>query len=236
MLFRNSTSYGTTYNNDICINISDDKNGEYTPYKNNISLIVLNEPLRSLPNEVKDIAYIRNNRLYVDRYVGSKILNGSEDWTTQNISDTIQRFNLANDTLSFDDYRVLIMSNRFLGIRGIDHDLENDKEKTWIGGVVGSTGFRITILKSRLSEVTVAGFKTWLSNNNVQVDYELAEPYTEELGEIETLTTLKGYNKIKTTDDLEPTLNIQYIRDTVIADYVENHVAELKNKTKCRNC
>lgn len=34
IMFSTSTNYGSTYNNDICINISDEKNGTYTPYYN----------------------------------------------------------------------------------------------------------------------------------------------------------------------------------------------------------
>ena len=41
--------------------------GEYRPYQKNISVITLNEPLRNLPNDVKDIAYIKNNKLYCGR-------------------------------------------------------------------------------------------------------------------------------------------------------------------------
>jgi hypothetical protein len=42
------------------------------------------------------------------------------------------------------------------------------------------------------------------------------------------LKTLKGYNDISTTDELLPIINLTYVRDTILADYVENHVTELK--------
>lgn len=53
---------------------------DFEKYRNSKTLFILNEPLRSLPNGVKDKAYIRNNKLYVDRYIGSVVLNGSEEW------------------------------------------------------------------------------------------------------------------------------------------------------------
>lgn len=42
---------------------------EYEEHKSNTTLLELNEPLRSLPNGVKDRTYIKNNKLYVDRYI-----------------------------------------------------------------------------------------------------------------------------------------------------------------------
>ena len=65
----------------------------------NTSLFVLDQPLRSLPNGVKDIAYIKNNILYVDRKVGSIVLDGSESWQVTSRSNGYQ-FQTRN-SLSF---------------------------------------------------------------------------------------------------------------------------------------
>ena len=192
---------------------------DYKPYQKNTSLIVLNAPLRSLPNGVKDIAYIRNNKLYVDRYVGSVVLDGSEAW--------------ARSTLTENIYYYQYQPN-------INQQITNGKnivcthfkpKNSWSERVVGMWLDRNMIINTDGSlngSETVEEFKTWLSINNVQVDYELATPVTEELGEIEMLKTLKGYNDILTTDELLPIINLTYVRDTILADYVENHIAELK--------
>ena len=71
---------------------------------------------------------------------------------------------------------------------------------------------------------TVDEFKTWLSENNVEVIYELATPITEELGEIEIPSTLKGTNIITTTDKLKPIIHLEYVRDSNISSYVEGQI------------
>lgn len=184
-----------------------DTKTEYTLYQNNKSLMILNSPLKSIPNGVKDIAYIKNNRLYVDHYVGSEVFDGSEDWWLH----TGNQFRLQIN-----------------GIRGGQRQLSTHFRNSFGTEIGCIVAYQDDYLRVFANFTTLDEFKSWLSTNNVQVDYELVEPYTEEIGEIDTLKTLLGYNKITTTDDLQPTLNITYVRDTVLADYVENHIAELK--------
>lgn len=192
---------------------------EYEEYKSNTTVLALNEPLRSLPNGVKDKAYIKNNKLYVDRYISSRVLNGTEGWNMNAgvgfHSPLLQGIvkNLGNG-----------ISNRYVY-----------NKLSWQGNYTFSINSTGILAISDNTYSSVADFKTWLSNNNVQVDYELATLITEEYGEIEMLKTLKGYNNISTTDKLLPIINLTYVRDTVIADYVENHITELKlteNKIK----
>lgn len=194
---------------------------EYQPYQERISVIVLDAPLRSLPNGVKDKAYIRNNKLYVDRKVGSVVLDGSESWVKQESWST-----LGNNTNAFYHLKPTnmlgavddtILSSHFKFVSNVQL---YDK-----CGIYASQNLIIRVPKT-IS--TVTELKTWLSTHNTQVDYELATPVTEEIGEIKMLSTFKGINHISTTDKLEPIINLTYVRDTVIADYVENHVAELK--------
>lgn len=188
----------------------------------NTSVIVLNAPLRSLPNGVRDIAYIKNNKLYVDRYVGSVVLDGSEDWIVETAYDGYARFKINVF------FKETIIKNTGMNNYFKQRISEAHGGYEYLFIQPNSKSIYIQITPSRLNENSVIGFKTWLSTHNVQVDYELATPVTEELGEIEMLKTLKDYNNITTTDKLLPIINLTYVRDTVIADYVENHVTELK--------
>ena len=186
---------------------------ELKSYKKNTSVIVLNEPLRNLPNGVKDIAYIKNNKLYVDRYVGSVVLNGSEEWGTFNTKCYYTNYSGVVYSSMFSNYFVRVVNVWDTSKNGIETLTYNGSPKLFI----------------QMTSITnINEFKTWLSTNNVQVDYELATPITEELGEIEMLKTLKGYNNISTTDDLLPIINLTYVRDTQIANYVEEHMAQIK--------
>ena len=184
-------------------------------------LLQLNAPLRSLPNGVKDIAYIKNNKLYVERHIGSVVLNGSEGWNKSSFSnDTYFCGYLANGFTSNIISDASGYNNRFkIGV----YDSVLTEECMAI-----RPQLNVRILANRLTENSVEALKTWLSTHNTKVDYELSTPITEEYSEIEMIKTLKGYNNISTTDKLLPIINLTYVRDTVIADYVENHVTELK--------
>ena len=191
---------------------------EYEPYKENTSLFVLNQPLRSLPNGVKDIAYIKNNKLYVDRYIGSKVLNGSEVWIT---NDGDNLFYSQSATGAKDGGYCI--SNHYKGTNVSWIDLKDKEICTAMGGGVNDW---VLLKDTRFNNLN--DFKTWLSTHNTQVDYELTEPYTEELGEIDIPSTFEGVNNITTTDILEPVINLTYATNTLIANYVEKHIAELK--------
>lgn len=198
---------------------------DYVPYQKNTSIILLNAPLRSLPNGVKDIAYIRNNKLYVDRYVGSVVLDGSESgWTSFLDNKNIYNYYINEPTVS----KIIdkCISNYFT--YSISYSNNNSIGEFVIGGNNPNKNGNIIFNPFNDTTNKLNEFKTWLSTHNTQVDYELATPVTEELGEIEMLKTLKGYNDILTTDELLPIINLTYVRDTILADYVENHVTELK--------
>ena len=197
---------------------------DYEPYQSNTSLIVLNEPLRSLPNGVKDIAYIRNNKLYVDRYVGSVVLNGDESIFTYEFNgmNGVQISNIFSENL----VRASGVSNYSLQV-----GTYYSSNSIWCG-VASKHIYWIGIL-DELGLSTADELKTWLSTNNVQVDYQLAEPYTEEICEIDMPSTFKGVNHISTTDSLEPTINVEYVRDTTLSSYVEeqiNNVMTIQNR------
>lgn len=187
-----------------------DKFTEYIPYQKNISVIELNEPLRSLPNGVKDIAYIRNNKLYVERKVRKHIFKAVSSITLSN--GNYYGTNGIADNIGVNSPS--IFSDRILG---------NYTYKENTGYVTGNGG---TFVIFGDDSETVETFNNKFVGTEIY--YMLETPVTEELGEIEMLKTLKGYNNISTTDKLLPIINLTYVRDTIIADYVENHVAQLK--------
>ena len=211
---------------DIKVQLEENKiSTEIEEYKSNTSTILLDAPLRSLPNGVKDIAYIRNNKLHVDRYVGSRIFDGSEEWKIYN-DYTNTNYSTFYLKIADGENSKPINCSHFIVKAGDYTQLLGKEECCYSGASGGTLGVYISIRSTIAS--TLDAFKTWLSTHNTQVDYELATPVTEELGEIEMLKTLKGYNNISTTDKLLPIINLTYVRDTILADYVENHVAELK--------
>ena len=187
---------------------------DYEPYQSNSTLFTLNQPLRSLPNGVKDIAYIKNGILYVDRKVGTVVLNGSEGWALRNVnSDTGIATYSVTDVLDYYkrsiDVSALISHFKYLGTieaatfmysKEIGITLYYNKSVTNL----------TTIIYINSNITTLSNFKNWLSTHNTQVDYELAEPYTETIGEVETLSTFKGVNNVSLVANMQTNMTITY--------------------------
>ena len=197
-------------------------NTKFEEHKSTVTQFVLNEPLRSLPNGVKDRLYIKNNNLYVDRKVGSQVFDGSEAW-----------YSYANYTGEGYCYYIHDAEFAIIPIDSANYQYSYCSHFTNKYAVWGTENARIgkysdhgTVSRKYFisDKPTVDEFKAWLSENPVQLDYELAEPYTEELGEIEMPSTLKGVTNITTTDELNPNINIEYVRDTTLSSYVEGQL------------
>lgn len=187
---------------------------EPTPNQERTSTIVLNTPLKSLPNGVKDIAYIKNNRLYVDRYVGSVVLNGSEDWGLFFNTQGIFFFKPEIPSVAKDN-TLNGLSNYFINTTRAT--IRNNL--ITVDNLFSIYAQELTIAYKTIA--TVEEFKTWLSNNNVQVDYELATPLTEEYGDLTILQLVDGENNISNSEDAN-----------MIIDYIETlNVSNLGNHT-----
>ena len=189
----------------------------WTASKQYTSQFVINEPLRSLPNGVKDIAYIKNNKLYVDRYVGSVVLNGSETWSTYNNQFYTLRKDKLSANLNIPAYSTNLMCDYF---KAVNHSVTT----TSIGTIYSGTNN----LNFNFDDGAdgVDNFKTWLSTHNMQLDYELETPVTEEYGEVDYPITYKNITNIATTDNVEPNMNITYVREGSMTDYIAGQFTE----------
>ena len=138
--------------------------------------------LRSLPNGVCDTFNLQTGELVQN--IGEIVLDGDENIKIVS--------SVSNDTHTYFDF-----DSGFVGALN-DGDLICDSF-THIDGLYGSAqtveGINIgnlywgsiRILNSRLSSVDVAGFRTWLQENPVTVQYELKEPI---------ITKLQTYNRV----------------------------------------
>jgi hypothetical protein len=147
---------------------------------------ITDNPLRILPNLVQDtIDNVATGA--VTRRTAKMVLNGSEAWAYnlyQSTTDlSIVRFALTKtDALISSDFGNSIWSDRF-------------KNRQVTGTIVGegislnssTAGIHIAIFKSRLSgysesltDIQKANlFKTWLTSNNTNIEYQLATQTTE---------------------------------------------------------
>lgn len=147
----------------------------YTPYVEDKTQILLDEPLMRLPNGVCD-EITRDGKLI--RRVGKSVLDGSEHWThysTAPITDTNMLFSCELGFRAKGSRN--LYCNHFLST-GAWNDVGSEGIQI---GRNNFSGYDIRVNKSRLSTQDVAGFKNWLSQNPTTVYFELAEPIITEL-------------------------------------------------------
>ena len=232
-------TYGWANNMDLTyIQLEQGTQGtEYEQYKENVYIYTLNEPIRAIDN-AKDKLYIENGMLYVERKIGKTIFNGSENWQTWwNITGYcrpyLQNFNQMKSQSG--NTKTTYYSNMDWHTRSSTNNGSTNFE--FIN--TNSNTFYVGILKSRIggndstsASDLLALFKTWLSTHNTEVNYELATPVIEELGEVDIPSTHKGITYIDTTDELEPNMSIEYVNDFSEADKqaLQNNTAAIKCK------
>ncbi|MBQ7139998.1 MAG: hypothetical protein IJO32_00670 [Bacilli bacterium] len=198
-------------------------NFKYEHYKSNKTQLILNEPPRSLPNEVKDETYIENGKLYIKRKVGRVVLDGSEDWNKSSNTSS-DRFYLDNSSFNMVT-RSGGYSNYFINSTTVVADI----------GKYYTNVNQIVINFSTYNTTTLQQFKTWLSQNNVEVIYELAEPTIEEIG-IVSPYTYDGVNHISVDGGFPTVFDIKYAQDVkvLLSDYytkeeVDKLIADVKS-------
>lgn len=161
--------------------------------------ILLNEPLRSLPNGVCD--EIVGNQLI--RRVGKIIFKGNESWRWGGWSNNeraelygsnLNIINLKNKgSLKCNMFKVLPHSNTI-----------ND---THIDCIMCGEYISIFIDANRLVTNDLKGAKLWLSENPIEVLYELEEPIIEELP---NGITLQGFDDTTMYIENSITPTVQY--------------------------
>ena len=170
---------------------------DYEEYFHNTYTLPLSEPLRSLPNGVKDT--LENDGIH--RFINHRIFDGSDDekWYIGKIS---------SDTAKTDIYVVLLDDNynQGIGVPILSDYFENkvvwntDTEGIYLQANNGALMVRIN--KDRLENPgTTYSFKKWLSQNPITVQYqartETIENYTDKQKEIlNSMITKNGTNII----------------------------------------
>lgn len=188
---------------------------DYEPYTEQVVNIDLKgNELCSLPNGIKDDLMVKDGRAKIIKRIGKVILDGSADesWTKRNDGD-------GGTTISF-TYNISNIGT----INQINNRFQNGTSS--IDGIecLGIPSqliqIYIQIKRNRLSTLDVTGFKAWLQANPVVLQYELAEPYEIDLGEVATLKTFNGTSIITNSEDAEMSIKYSIINE-VIEDYTD---------------
>ena len=151
--------------------------------------------LRSLPNGVCDTFNLQTGE-YVQN-IREVVLNGNNNQAWQidgtNSETNISGFYMTNSNvvgfnISSTQY---VICDKYNTISGLLHWKQRDKE-----GCIDNTGnIAFTISNSKLSEVSVNGFKEYLASNPITVQYQLAEPVIKQIP-----TVSRIYNSVSRVD------------------------------------
>lgn len=205
---------------------------EYEPYKEQTISCELTTPLRGIGG-VADTIDIENG--VIQRNIGVVEFDGSsdEDWRFDSlIYNMTTRFygllGTAVDSNHVINYNYKTMCDKFVIKSG---DVADEEYFRISCGQENKQYYFVYLKKSRLDELSVAAFKTWLSSNPITIWYELINPTTESLpdGLLEQLKALKsvdGVTNIIINTNVKPTLNVSYPQDKV--KNLENEVENIK--------
>ena len=184
-----------TFNADF---VSDFKNFKYMLVKgenmptthidglSNKKEILLNEPLRGLPNGVKDKYVIIDGKWYIERNCGKIVLNGNEtDWESIYAFEKTNVFRKplidAKNTIN-NDYEIVpdnFIVDKLPIVKYSTYNILNAQTISFSSlynkNVYNGTAIYINMNSSN----NLKSFKQWLSTNPIDVIYELAQPTYE---------------------------------------------------------
>ncbi len=204
---------------------------DYEPYTEE----VVNIDLKGNELTEYDKLIVKDGRAKIVKKIGEVVLDGSETitgiWrdteTTHifKISD-IKLDNLYTTLTNTDE--VFAMCDYFKvhpydaganSIWAIRKDNNGFKNALAIINTKGNANYKNIIVKHS-GCVTSAEFKTWLSTHNTKIQYELAEPYEIDLGEVTTLKSFNDTTYITNSEDAEMSIKYSIINE-VIEDYTD---------------
>lgn len=192
--------------------------------------VELNQPLRELPNGVKDT--IENG--VVPRRVGEITYDGSSDenWDLNGLyGEKYVRFSTSAPNITTSPYKVgNVICDKFPYRPYEDSSVSPDSEYI----IAGSGYMYVLIEKSRLSESTAQGFKTWLQFNPITVWYQLATPITEQIT-LPTLPSWYPYTNAWVGTELQPSFVEWHIKTAGVNQndltVIKEDISQLQTET-----
>ena len=193
-----------------------------------ITTTATQQPMRSI-GTVRDV-FVETDNGWVERhYIGEIVLDGTETGWTRNLTTNFYRYYLNKDigiktpASSSTSLIAEILSNKFQA---------KTMAETWGGKTGISTGYptssyeytRLCVCYVSDDTDTEAKFKTWLSNNNVTIDYQLQTPTdlpctAEQIQALETIKkakTYQGVTHIYSEDTIPAYIEIEYKKSNLL--------------------
>lgn len=187
----------------------------YEPYQTPHDYTFQTEPLRSLPNGVKDTIEAEQHRR-----IEYLVFDGSDDegwelWSGGTNTIGFKISNIANlKNIQSSSTENIVLSNYFKKKTNQDRLTGDDEEG--FATAVGNLYFKI----NRTTVNSLAEWKIWLSTHPTEIIYELATEVIEPLTQNQATTMLdiiktgsyEGTTNIYTDEDVKPTMKVDYYK------------------------
>lgn len=170
---------------------------DYEPFTGfETTTVELNQPLRELPNGVKDT--IENG--VVTRRVGEITFDGSSDesWRLLDSKNGYTRFIMSTNGIS----SVSLLCDKLKVVNGVPDTYTQECIIEYIDNVM-----RVVVSNDNAS--SVEQLRTWLQSNPITVWYELAAPTTEQIT-LPTLPAYSPYTMVWTNNDVKSRIDLHY--------------------------
>lgn len=190
----------------------------YEPVSYNIDLQLANIYLAKMPNtDYKNRIYKNNGNWYFEKKIKKVVFDGSENWVTASASGG-DRFvnNVSNPDglIPLASEVGLIKCNKFVSVSA---------SATLAGqnGIAIATSGKIVIYYDLYKNSSATAFKTWMSENNLETYYALANPVTTQItnttliDQLEAISVHTGTNiiTISNSNNIIPEIEITRLKE-----------------------
>ena len=189
------------------LEISDTPTTYEKPKQNKIKLL-LDEPLRAI-DDIKDRLCVKDGKLVVERKIKQVTYNGSENWAYQNATISSNNYLIVSDI----DLNSKLIVDKVPYLMNVVTNTNHSIEGIGVKRVPDRVELVLNVLKSKLPSLDSNGIKNWISQNNLTVCYQLAEPtYGEVLNEYGEPILLEGYENgtLYIDSTIIPTTTVKY--------------------------
>ena len=188
----------------------------YVPYSHKVISLPLSEPLRSVGDK-HDRIVKKDGKWFVERNIGQKIYNGSENWTNSqtSVANKFRKIIVDADIPSYKDYGVA--SGTFGYVTSNQLHESNMPYNAVQGLLLHDTNHWIQLYSEQ--HQTLDSWKEHLATTNLIVHYRLTTPVYEEITDQTALYLLESYadkTYISTADGLAE-LNVNYGKSDAIS-------------------
>lgn len=203
--------------------------------------ISLNEPLRGLPNGVRDTIEKINGEWKIIRRCKQTILTGDNltefvvgaEGTTSSIGQDVNRLNFILNDVKYKTNSTPFICDKFSYVNF--HSTPNGSTERNIEAISFHSGnskeLNVHLLKTKLSEQTSAGAKSWLNSNPVTVIYELENYITEDISPITLQCWKNGTISIDEVLPVETTHTVALNKSAQIQKNIEE-LTLLRNRVE----